>query len=239
MTKFWSDIIEPGYYDRALKNGKLLDRNVQSVWHHTTFSKISKKINKDDYLLDYACGPATFTGQYLNQNQKPLCVDLSVSQISYASKRYSDKGIYKDISEFNFDDYFDKFDVITCLGLFEFISTEEGIKLLNKFYKMLNKDGKLFITTPNFKLSMLILEFFLNRFGSLDYSKEYKSRYVPKTLRRMISNTEFKINTFEKYMTPMVFLSIFGNKIGIKTNKYLQKLTFNKYGYLLFVHLEK
>ena len=74
------------------------------------------------------------------------------------------------VNEFNFNDYHNKFDTITCLGLFEFISNEEGIELLNNFYKILKPNGNLYVTTPNFKTSMRLLEF-LNRLGSLNYSK--------------------------------------------------------------------
>ena len=41
--------------------------------------------------------------------------------------------------------------MITCLGLFEFISEQDGIELLNKFYKILKPNGKVYLTTPNFK----------------------------------------------------------------------------------------
>lgn len=239
MSEFWNNKIEPGYYDLALKSGRLSDRSPQAAWHNKTFTKISYLVRKDDHLLDFACGPGTLTGQYLNLKTTPLCVDISEKQINYAINTYKGKAIYMTINEFNFNDYHNTFDTITCLGLFEFISKKEGIELLNNFYKILKPNGSLYLTTPNFKTSMKLLEFFLNRFGSLDYSEEYKSRYTKKTLIELIKKSTFKIENIEKYMTPMIFMSIFGNRIGLILDNFFEKLFRNQYGYILLFGLKK
>ena len=82
MSEFWNNKIKPGYYDLALKSGRLSDKSPQAAWHNKTFTKISNFINNEDYLLDYACGPGTFTGQYLDLKKNPLCVDISEKQIN-------------------------------------------------------------------------------------------------------------------------------------------------------------
>jgi len=239
MSEFWSNKIEPGYYDLVLKSGIHSDKSPQAAWHNKTFTKISNFISKEDYLLDFACGPGTLTGQYLNLKKNPVCVDISEKQINYATKTYKGKATYMTLNEFDFNDYHDTFDTITCLGLFEFISKEEGINLLNNFYKILKPNGKLYLTTPNFKTSMRLLEFFLNRLGSLDYSKEYKSRYTKKTFKELIKKSTFKIENIEKYMTPMIFMSIFGNRAGLFLDNYLEKFFRNHLGYILFFGLKK
>ena len=183
--------------------------------------------------------PGTLTGQYLNLKTTPLCVDISEKQINYAINTYKGKAIYMTVNEFNFNDYHNTFDTITCLGLFEFISKKEGIELLNNFYKILKPNGNLYVTTPNFKTSMRLLEFFLNRLGSLNYSKEYKSKYTKKTFNELIKKSTFKIENIEKYMTPMIFMSIFGNRIGSILDNFFEKFFKNNYGYILFFGLKK
>ena len=239
MSEFWNNKIEPGYYDLVPKSGRHSDKSPQAAWHKKTFTKISNFISKEDYLLDFACGPGTLTGQYLNLKKNPVCVDISEKQINYATKTYNGKATYMTVNEFDFNDYHDTFDTITCLGLFEFISKEEGIKLLNNFYKILKPNGKLYLTTPNFKTSMRLLEFFLNRLGSLDYSKEYKSRYTKKTFNELVKKSSFKIENIEKYMTPMIFMSIFGNQVGLFLDNFLEKFLRNNFGYILFFGLKK
>ena len=66
MSEFWNNKIKPGYYDLALKSGRLSDKSPQAAWHNKTFTKISYLVRKEDHLLDFACGPGTLTGQYLN-----------------------------------------------------------------------------------------------------------------------------------------------------------------------------
>lgn len=239
MNDFWNNEVNPGYYDLVFIKGKNIKKNPQLAWHHKTFSKISNLIEEKNILLDFACGPGTFVGQYLDQQIQPICIDISENQITYAKKHYKGKGKFLVLDEFDFEDNFERFDVITCLGLFEFISEQDGIELLNKFYKILKPNGKVYLTTPNFKISMKILEYLLNKFGSLDYSKEYQSRYTKITFDKLVKKSKFSILMYGKYMTPLIFTSIFGNTIGIQLNNFLEKITKNKYGFLMFYGLKK
>ena len=86
---------------------------------------------------------------------------------------------------------------------------------------------------------MKILEYFLNKIGKLDYSKEYKSRYTKKTFNNLLINSQFNVIKIEKYMTPMIFMSLFGNNIGIFLDNLLSKLFKNNYGYILLYSLQK
>ena len=52
---------------------------------------------------------------------------------------------------------------MTIFGLMEFISPDEASKLLEKVYRVLKKDGKLIISTPNFSSSVSFLSI-LNSF---------------------------------------------------------------------------
>ena len=62
-----------------------------------------------------------------------------------------------------------KFDVITILGLFEFLTDEEILFTVNKLHEMLNDGGKLF-TTLNNESSMKYLEKIISLFGPVDYA---------------------------------------------------------------------
>ena len=81
-------------------------------------------------------------------------VDISKSQIDYAQKKYDKNCDFLTLEVFKFKDYENTFDVITVLGLFEFIDDDEVNRLLNKFYSLLKNGGKLIITTPNFNKLM-------------------------------------------------------------------------------------
>lgn len=239
MSNFWNNKISPGFYDKALDTGIESGNSIQAIWHHTTFSFVSKYIKNNQLILDYACGPATLTGKYLNFDSKPICTDISSSQLNYARKIYPNKAKYINLEEFKFENYTEKFDVVTCLGLLEFLSFKEGELLLKNFYSILKPGGRLLITTPNFKISMKMIEALLNLIGDLDYSKEYKSRYKLTKLLKLVHKSNFQLVTSKKYMTVCVFLGIFSNKLAIRLNRLIESLSKNNWGYLLFLELKK
>ena len=95
----------------------------------------------------------------LSDNKKSFGVDISMKQINYAKKNYENKNhrffyIKKNIIPFkkNF------FDVITNLQLIEHLTIEDNIKLMKETYRVLKKEGKLIITTPNYSSPWILLE---------------------------------------------------------------------------------
>ena len=74
----------------------------------------------------------TFTGIYTNS--KSICVDISSKQINYGKEKYADKAEFFTLDNFNFDNYQNYFEVITVLGLLEFINEDESVELINGLY---------------------------------------------------------------------------------------------------------
>ena len=58
-------------------------------------------------------------------------VDISDKQIDYSINKYGDKGQFLRIDDFNVKDYKDYFEKITIIGLFEFITDDQIIELLD------------------------------------------------------------------------------------------------------------
>ena len=168
MNEFWNHEINVGYYDKIVKIGINKKRGARAYWHITTLKTIKKYLLKNLIHLDYACGPGTLIGKY--SNSISTGVDLSKKQIEYAKKNYFEKGTFLTTNEFNFEDYEDQYDVITLLGLIEFLNNDEINNLFVKLNKLLKNEGKIVLTTPNFSGIMKILEFLQN------YKKEMKGR---------------------------------------------------------------
>ena len=89
MNNFWTDILEPGYYDKVLLNGLNKKRGIQANWHNLTFTYISQFLNPGKKHLDYACGPGTLIGNY--SFSESVGVDISDKQINFAKKKYGEK----------------------------------------------------------------------------------------------------------------------------------------------------
>ena len=157
--------------------------------HKTTFKKVSDHI-KNEVHLDYACGPGTFTGIYTNS--KSICVDISSKQINYGKEKYADKAEFFTLDNFNFDNYQNYFEVITVLGLLEFINEDESVELINGFYNLLKPGGRIIITV-NFRSTISLLEKIQSLLTNVQYSNQFITKHNVITLEALLRD---KIQSF-------------------------------------------
>lgn len=238
MQEFWENILPTGYYDEVLVAGLNNKRGIQAGWHHITFSTIKNKIRKNSTHLDYACGPGTFIGIYLS-NERSTGVDIANDQIQYANEKYSSKGKFIDIGNFDFEKHSEEFDEITVLGLMEFINENDFVELIIKLQDMLKPKGKIYFTTPNFRFGMKTLDRVLNVFGKVGYSDEYTSKYTKKKLNSLLNENNIMNFKILKFLNFGFIMSFFSLNYGLVANNFIGKLFFNYFGFLLLLEIEK
>lgn len=238
MQEFWENTLPTGYYDKVLVAGLNNKRGIQAGWHHITFSTIKNKIRKNSTHLDYACGPGTFIGIYLS-NERSTGVDIANDQIQYANEKYSSKGKFIDIGNFDFEKHSEEFDEITVLGLMEFINENDFVELIIKLQDMLKPKGKIYFTTPNFRFGMKTLDRVLNVFGKVGYSDEYTSKYTKKKLNSLLNENNIMNFKILKFLNFGFIMSFFSLNYGLVANNFIGKLFFNYFGFLLLLEIEK
>ena len=135
MNDFWEKDLDPGYYDKVLKAGLISGKGIQTNWHNITLLNAEQYIENNMKHLDYACGPGTLIGRYSHADS--IGVDIAEQQIEYAKIQYEDKGLFVNMKDFSFDNYEEYFDVVTVLGLIEFLSDSEILELVKKIHKSL------------------------------------------------------------------------------------------------------
>tara|TARA_B100001996_G_scaffold356656_1_gene320089 strand:- start:44 stop:763 length:720 start_codon:yes stop_codon:yes gene_type:complete len=237
MNEFWNENLKIGYYDKIVKSGLNSKRGIQSFWHTTTLNNVSKFLKKDMLHLDYACGPGTLIGLYSEANSTGI--DLSENQIIYANKNYGDKGNFYSLDNFDIQEHNTQYEIITILGLIEFLNHDEIKDLINKLEECLVAGGKIVLTTPNFGGFMKILEKLLNRFGSVDYSKEHVNKFNTSSLKKLNNNfMNFESEIF-KFMNFSIFLSFFSHRFATFIEKIISKLFKNYFGALFMTILTK
>ncbi len=234
---FWKEDISIGYYDAILEKGIKNQRGFQSNWHNSTFLKVKTFVNNDKNHLDYACGPGTFVGKYTHANS--ICVDLVDQQVEFGMKKYGKKGNFIFYKNFDKEMYKNHFDVITVLGLLEFLDDDSNITLINDLYKMLKPGGKLIMTTPNYRSLMIIFEFILNSFGKISYSTTHINKFNKSSLEKLTKKTDFNKANITKFLNHGLFFSIFDWKYGIFFDNFFHKIFKGFFGYLLLLELEK
>lgn len=239
MNDFWENTVEPGYYDKILLNGLQKNNGLQTIWHDLTFKKVKKLLIENSNHLDYACGPGTFIGNYVNNNS--IGVDISTLQIKYAKEHYQQKGNFFTVNEFDVYEYKNEFDFITIIGLFEFISDIEIIELLNKLNISLKEGGKFIITTPNYGGAMKFIERAVSKFGNLSYDQQHINRFNSKRLKNLLSQVDFKIYEPRVYkiLNFGLIISILSRKFGESLESFCEKVFKNFFGFILLVEIKK
>ena len=235
MNNFWEDDLSAGYYDTILKKGLVKKRGVQSFWHLTTLKKISKYLKNDLDHLDYACGPGTLIGLFSNSNSTG--VDIAEKQINFAKLNYSNKGSFLQIKDFDFNEK--KYDVITVIGLIEFIEDSEVIKLIQKLERCLKINGKIILTTPNYSGLMNFYEYILNRVGNVDYKLEHINKKNAKSSKLLFSTLENYECSVKKFLNISIVFATFSHKIASMVEKLISKIFNNYFGSLIIVELVK
>ena len=235
--KFWTDDFDVGYYDKILEKGLEKGRGLQAFWHNETLSKVASKFEGALTHLDYATGPGTLIGKYTQSNS--LGVDLSTSQINYANQKYGEKGEFKTIKEFQFQHYQNTFDVITVIGLLEFLSTQQAKELLKNLKKTLKKNGTIILTTPNYGGVFNYLQKFVYIFSNVNYEEALETKYTQKKIDALMLNENFSSIKVNKFMTFGWTLSLVSFRLAKVLNNILENITQNKFGFLYMIELKK
>ena len=230
---FWNTEIPVGYYD-ILHNQEEKKAKLQSNWHFLTYSRVSEKLINDLIHLDYACGSGTLIGQFSNSTS--LGYDISENQINYANLKYSNenKNFTFEESEINNKS---PYDIITILGLFEYLTDNEILDLLKNMKQLIKKTGKIIITTPNYKSSIHILEIISNLISPVNYANVNINKLNISKLIKLIDKSEYEIVQVNKFLNFGILFSIFNKNFGLKLESKINSIFNGKFGYLLYLEL--
>ena len=238
MSKdFWEDSIDVGYYDKLLKKGLQKNKGIQPAWHHLTFLEISENINNENIHLDYATGPGTFIGIYLD-NDKATGVDISTQQIKYAKNNYTDNTFYT-LEEFDASTYKEYFETITVIGLIEFLNDEEVVNLIKYLKSLLKANGEIIFSTPNFKGFMSFFSILIRHIGPINYQEQWVNKFNKKTLTKLLKANNINNFSIEKHLNFALALSFFSLDLGVKASRFFSKLFKYNIGWLLILKLNK
>ena len=237
IDKFWTDDFDAGYYDTILEKGLEKGRGLQAFWHYETLSKVASNFKGELTHLDYATGPGTLIGKYTQSIS--LGVDLSTSQIDYANQKYGNYGEFKTIKEFQFQHYQNKFDVITVIGLLEFLSIQQAKQLLKNLKKTLKKNGTIILTTPNYGGVFNCIQKFAYIFSNVNYEKALETKYTQKKIDALMLNENFSCIKVNKFMTFAWALSLVSFRLAKVLNNFLENITQNKFGFLYMIEIKK
>lgn len=200
--------ITTGYYDFIYKK-----KGIQSAWHHIKFNFIKKKIDQKIKHLDIGCGPGTFIG--LLKKTESIGIDISKNQILYANKNYSNKhkSFYVFKKKIPLKD--NSIDTISLIELIEHLNNLELEKLMLECMRVLKKNGKIVITTPNYFSLWPLLEFILNFISPISYEHQHINKFHEKKLKNFLKSQNLKIDKIGSFILISPFLAPLSFKFSL------------------------
>jgi ubiquinone/menaquinone biosynthesis C-methylase UbiE len=178
-------------------------------------------------VLDVACGPGTFISK-LPDNIDCYGVDIAQKQIDYAKNKYGNRSINFikcNDAEYPFNDH--TFDIVTSIEFIEHISIDSCKRNLLEMKRCLKRNGKLIITTPNYRSIWPILEILVSLVTKENYLQQHITHYNRKKLEAVMIESGFVNVKVKSYIFLAPFFSFFSNNLanwlfGVE-NKYIKK----------------
>ena len=125
------------------------------------------------------------------------------------------------------------------IELIEHIDSKELKHLLKECSRVLKKNGKIYLSTPNYCSLWPLLEFFLNKISPIDYKHEHINKFDKVKLRKLTIKNGFQVLELKSFILLSPFLAFF------KFNFAKSMITFDNFltkffpGFLIFCKLKK
>lgn len=174
---------------------------VQSQWHKNRHNLIYflKFLQKNDRLIDVGCGSGNLIIEFAKQVDYALGIDNNPACIQFLTKQLKNKHINNadarvaDLLQLELKGK--KFTKIAMTEVLEHFSKEEGTKVLKQIKNALAPNGKLLITTPNYKSPWVILEKLMDIFKLSPklWGEQHLIKFTPNRLKKMLEDSGFSV----------------------------------------------
>src|SRR5260221_1636863 len=156
------------YQFRALKAKKYLQAN----WHQNKLTIIGKLLDLygTKTLLDLGTGSGNLELTFSSKLNKIVGVDYNDEALKFLKSQLTKRKI-KNVKLVQADilnpsklSKLGKFDMVIMVDVIEHLEAKKGTELIKSFKKLLNKNGKVVIITPNYSSLWPLIESFMDRF---------------------------------------------------------------------------
>jgi len=158
------------------------------------YKSLLKYAPKEGLILDAGCGSFTYTNFLKNYNDKIVCVDIFNPNMDEARKN---NFLLASVENLPFKD--NSFDYIFCLSVIQLI--EDDARVINEFWRVLKKRGKLLFTVPTKRSIFWLLRELEIRCGVYKFPEFNVKHYHYYTRRKIqdLINNKFKLIDLHGY----------------------------------------
>lgn len=205
---------------------------IQSNWHYNKLVVIERLLNeyKIETLLDLGTGSGNLELTFAKKLNKILGVDYNGEALEFLKHQLAKRKIenvklvYQNILDVPKIVKLGKFDMIIMVDVIEHLEAKSGKKLIASFKKLLTKNGKIVIITPNYQSLWPLVEVFIDKFTSIPHlaGMQHVTKFNPELLKKTFKeNGGYKMINVSTFNT---FAFLFPDR---NISKMLTKLEFN------------
>jgi ubiquinone/menaquinone biosynthesis C-methylase UbiE len=197
--------IPASYQYKAIRSNNFLQAN----WHRNKYFVLRKliKFNKNMNVLDLGTGSGNFEILFCKKVGKITGVDYNSEALlflnNYLIKRNINNVnlIQTDIRKLSQLKKLPKFDLITIIDVIEHLNEADSKEMVRAFRRLLKKDGKICVVTPNYKSLWYLIEQVLDRASVVPKFTEaqHLSRYHKENLNSIFRNNGFKTDKISSF----------------------------------------
>lgn len=185
--------------------------NVQRFWHYAKKLAIAKYLPplSSDYILDVGCGSGVITSFLGESGAHVIGIDGNIDAIRFAKNKFGSDRINFVHGLVDERRSFERLaDKIYCLEVIEHIYYKQGKEMLDSFYRLLNPDGRVFLTTPNYKSMWPFIEMVMDKFelAPTMAKQQHVEHYDKLRLKKLCLETGFRIRNIRTncFLAPWV-----------------------------------
>jgi len=157
----------------------------------------SRYITSGKNVLDIGCAVGLAVEELNKLGYEITGIDISPKMINYARKRNPESRFY--INDFMSKEFNETYDGILCFAFIHLFPKAEAIKVMEKVYKIMNKDGTIYIGTTKAQDSE---EGFRVKD---DYGKSltrYRKNWTKEELKHTLSDFKFRKCHYKEFTDP-------------------------------------
>jgi ubiquinone/menaquinone biosynthesis C-methylase UbiE len=161
-------------------------------------------------------------------------VDIAEDQIAYAQSRYaSPNHQFKWVDSGPLPFEADTFQVVTIIELIEHLSIEDNLALMQEAFRVLQPNGLVLVSTPNYASLWPLVERLVNRFGEISYAHQHITRFNRTSLDALMEQAGFCHTRVDAYQFVSPFLASLNWRLADVVYRLEPKYLVSRLGLLL------
>jgi len=194
-----------GYYDALLD----VPGGIRKFWHVEKFERIRQAASalRPQSILDVGCAAGSFLGRFAPSCERALGIDISKTQIEYAQRRYAGPTTGFLAADVRLLDLDACFDLVVMSEVVEHLARAEAVETLARLRRFLKPDGRLLVTTPNYRSLWPLLEFCVNRLSPVSYEHQHLNKLDRKRFVELLGEAGYIAERVETFFLTAPFFA--------------------------------